>query len=193
MLLDEENLSGLKESMLFLNMAELKDICIKLSIPDKGNKGALIARIIYFIKTKEIITEPTIPEISKAKKGQIHSLHPDSLILKGAYKNDLKTRLFFKKLIGDYFHFTAFGIDWLNQRWLGSNPPTYKAFGDMWAEEYARRKKSKANPKEEWAYIGFIQKYLNTHPEAPHKEITKAWELEKSRNLQLVTTLISNL
>ena len=192
-MVEEQNLSKLKESIVFLNMEELRNICIKLSIPNKGKKRALIARIIYFIKTKEIIKEPQIPEISKAKKGQIYSLHPDRIILKGAYKNDLKTRLFFKELIGDYFHFTAFGIDWLNERWLDGNPPTYQEFSNMWINEYARRKKSKANPKEEWAYIGFIQKYLNTHPKASHKEITKAWELERLRNVKIVDEVISSL
>lgn len=61
--------------------------------------------------------------------------------------------MFLKKLIGDYFHFTAFGVDWVDERWMDGNPPTYQEFVDMWRAEYKRRQETPANPKEEWAYI----------------------------------------
>ncbi len=40
-------------------------------------------------------------------------------MLYDAYKNDLATRNFFKKLI----NFTAQGIDQLREHWLADNPP----------------------------------------------------------------------
>ena len=48
----------------------------------------------------EVLSEPNIPLVSIAPKGQKISLSWDSLILKGDYKNDLKTRRFFKDIIG---------------------------------------------------------------------------------------------
>ncbi len=62
------------------------------------------------------------------------------MILKGSYKNDLKTRLFFKNIVGDHFHFTAFGIDWINEKWMEGNPPTYRDYATMWQSEVDRRK-----------------------------------------------------
>ena len=52
----------------------------------------------------------------RVRKGKKYPLQPKTKILIGAYKNDLATRLFFKELIGDHFHFTTFGIDWINER-----------------------------------------------------------------------------
>ena len=68
-------------------------------------------------------------------------------MLKGGYKNDLKTRIFFKSIIGDYFHFTAFGIDWLKEQWMKGEPPTYKKFADMWTKEYAYREANGSSQK----------------------------------------------
>lgn len=152
--MNTQQLNLLKKALLFLKMAELRDVCARLYLPTQGTKNVLIAWILHFIKTGEIIKEPKIPDASKAKRGNNYSLSPETLILKGAYKNDLKTRLFFKTLIGEYFHFTAFGIDWLNARWLEGKPPTYQEFAQMWKSEYARREKEGTTPKEEWAYIG---------------------------------------
>ncbi len=48
---------------------------------------------------------------------------------------------------------SAFGIDWLNERWMDGNTPTYQEFADMWEAGYRRRKERGEKPKEEWAYI----------------------------------------
>ena len=150
-------MANLKEALLFLHVAELEAICTQLGLVAKGKKIILIARILNFISTGEIIKEPKIPAVSKVKRGCDYPLETGTCMLKGAYKNDLKTRLFFKKLIGEHFHFTAFGIDWLNERWLEGKPPTYEEFATMWKSEYARRLKIGSTPKEEWAYINFTK------------------------------------
>ncbi|XVN42631.1 MAG: hypothetical protein RCG15_08655 [Candidatus Rickettsia vulgarisii] len=63
-------------------------------------------------------------------RGVVYHLHPNTLMLKGSYKNDLRNRQFFKQLIGEHFHFTAIAIDWLNDRWMQGlpPPPTYQEF-----------------------------------------------------------------
>ncbi len=192
-MVDKKPLEILKQSLVFLRVEELKHICENLSINDKGKKGAIIARILHYIETGEIILEPKFPEISKARKGGVYPLHPDTLILKGSYKNDLKTRIFFKKLVGEYFHFTAFGIDWINDLWLQGNPPTYKEFADMWVVEYDKRKNLGTTPKVEWAYINFIQQYIKDYPNAPRAAITKAWEVERQKHLKIVSETIFRL
>jgi hypothetical protein len=188
--LSSKKITELKEALNFLHVKELKNIAVKLSIPINGKKGNLIARIVYFINTGIIVKEPILPKISCAKSGEIYPLKPNSLILKGAYKNDLKTRQFFKKLIGEYFHFTAFGVDWLNERWLAGKPPTYQEFADMWKKEYVYRKQQVKKPKEEWAYISFSQKFMKENPSVKRSELLKAWAEEINKKRQLVKQIL---
>lgn len=167
-----------KESLTFLHVEELRQLAKKLSLADKGNKMEIILRILHFMETGEKLTVPKFPEVSCAKRGVVYPIEKKALMLKGAYKNDLKTRNFFKELIGDHFHFTAFGIDWLNERWMSGNPPTYEEFALMWQ----KRKEMSAPPKEEWAYINFVQKFLASHPKAGRECINEAWEKERERH-----------
>lgn len=172
----------LKNSLLFLHVGELKELAAKLSLVDKGNKRAIIMRILHFVATGQKLTAPKYPTTSCAKRGQVYPLHPNTLMLKGAYKNDLKTRLFFKQLVGDHFHFTAFGIDWLQDRWMDGNPPTYQEFAKMWQEEHAKRETHPAAPKEEWAYINFVKKYLARSPGVSRERMNHAWECERHKH-----------
>lgn len=178
----------LRESLNFLHVVELKEICAKLALSEQGKKVTLIQRVAIFIETGNKMTSPNYPAVSCAKPKTKYELDENSLMLKGAYKNDLKTRLFFKKLIGEYFHFTAFGIDWLELRWLEGKPPTYKEFAQMWKLEYERRKQNPAPPKLEWAYINFLQ----DHPNFSRTEVLAAWEKTRRQHKQYVFNFIEN-
>ena len=182
----------LKESLNFLHVEELKNITDKFSLDNKGKKMEIIVRILHFLQTGERLVKPKFPDISCAKNKTI-PLAANSLMLKGAYKNDLKTRLFFKSLIGDYFHFTAFGIDWLNMSWMEGKPPTYQEFADMWKLEYQRRKENPVARKTEWAYINFVQAYYNKTPDAPREEVMKAWESERERHKGRVHKILDGI
>jgi hypothetical protein len=107
-------------------------------------------------------------------------------MLKGGYKNDLKTRIFFREIIGQHFHFTAFGIDWLESRWMDGNPPTYQEFADMWSKEYEFRTAYGSAPKAEWAYINFVKMHSNENPNASRNEILSSWEIERTKHKELV-------
>ncbi len=183
------------ESLLFLHVLELQMLCVQFCFftPVKETKMILIDRIMHFIETGTVLEQPKIPAVSRAARGAVYQLAPTTLMLKGAYKNDLQTRLFFKHLIGDYFHFTAFGIDWLKARWLEGNPPTYQEFADMWVVEYKCRKEEGSKPKEEWAYINFIQDFMRKHPEAPREVSLAAWEKERARHVEIVKNVLSEL
>lgn len=184
----DQEFTVLKKSLMFLHVRELKDLAANLSLLDKGNKMAISMRILYFLQTGKRLTVPKFPENSHAKRGQTYPIHSRALMLKGAYKNDLKTRLFFKQVIGDHFHFTAFGIDWLNERWMEGNPPTYQEFAEMWQEEYKKRKNMPAAPKEEWAYINFVQKILQTSSEVSRESVNQAWECERQKHKASIFT-----
>lgn len=175
------------EALYYLKVVELKGLCIQLGLPFNGAKAEIIDRLRHFVATGAVLKPAVIPEISKAKKGLTYPLQPGTFMLQGAYKNDAKTRAFFKELIGNHFHFTAFGIDWLNERWQQGNPPTYQEFADMWQKETKKRKKQKPDPKKEWAYIAFVQQYGILHPKASKIETTNAWNKTRAEKVELVT------
>lgn len=172
----------LLRSLHYLHVSELKNYCKKLDLSTKGKKITLISRIVHFLNTGEEADVFSYPTISCAKGRKLDELKKDTLMLKGAYKNDLKTRIFFEGLIGEHFHFTAFGIDWLEEKWMQGIPPTYQEFADMWQEEYAFRKVNGSTPKEEWAYINFVKQYLSDNPKASREEIIKQWNVKRNEH-----------
>lgn len=97
-------------------------------------------------------------------------------MLKGSYKNDYATRSFFKALIGSHFHFTAYGIDWLQERWEQGKPPTYREFANMWQSQWQWRKQQKVDPKEEWAYLNFCQQFMKKYPHSSRSQMMKEWK-----------------
>jgi hypothetical protein len=188
-----KNSVDLKKSLLYLHVRELKNIALQLSLVDNGNKMAIIMRILHFLETGQKLTLPKFPEKSCAKRHSSYSIGENELMLKGSYRNDLKTRLFFKQLIGSHFHFTALGIDWLNERWMEGNPPTYHEFAMMWQKEYQKHKYLPTAPKEEWAYINFMQKYLLGSPNATKELINNAWESERQKHKAHVFDILHSL
>ncbi len=183
-------MTSLETSLNFFYVSELKNLCETLSLSSKGKKRDLIHRIITFVKTGKKLVSLKFPKASCARRGEVHEISENNLMLKGDYKNDLKTRLFFKKLIGEHFHFTAFGIDWLNDRWMDGNPPTYQEFILMWKDEYERRKANPAAPKDEWAYIIFTKSYIKKFPGATREDINFSWDEERQKNKRYVEEML---
>ena len=192
--IDQEELY---EALNFMNISELKNICGQLSLSEAGKKGELINKIMVFIKTGKLLQDKKMPEKSLAKNYPPQPLHENALMLYGSYKNDARTRALFKKLIGQRFHFTAFGIDWLNERWGLGSPPTYKEFAQYWIQETLRRKSAKQSPKKEWAYINFLQQAAHSNSQQTKSDLLKAWKktrLEKKQAAQkIINQIISTI
>lgn len=176
-----------------MKMEELHYACTLLHLPDVGKKTVLIDRIEQFIKTGHVLPLAQIPDSSRAKKHPFQPLHADSLMLHESYKNDYATRDFFKKLIGPAFHFTAFGIDWLNERWMQGSPPTYQEFANYWVVESQRRKQKRQAPKKEWAYINFVQQMQTTHPHASKTAVMQAWKTIQAENAQHALGVLTSI
>lgn len=183
----------LEQALLFFHVKELEELLFKYNLSVKGKKRVLIGRLLHFLKTGEKLLTRPLPANVCAKRGELYSLHPHALILKGSYKNDLKTRLFFKDLVGEHFHFTAFGLDWIQERWEKGIPPTYEAFAKMWQKEYERRQQVGSLPKEEWAYIRFVQSFIKQFPKASKSKILEAWEEERTKQVALAHYLLKNI
>ncbi len=188
-LLHEQDQQILYDALHYMKVSELKSCCQSLRLPDVGKKGELIQRIMNFIKTGTIKEQQQIPPSSHAKHHLPQPISKHALMLYVSYKNDTETRIFFKSLIGPHFHFTAFGIDWLNERWQQGNPPTYQEFADFWITETERRKHTKAEPKKEWAYINFLQQ----NNELSASEAILAWKKLRAQKALLARTIITTL
>ena len=191
--LTTSELEQLKEGLLYLKMGELRNVCERLGIFSKGVKTQLIESICFFARKGKHLPYPKMPAVSKAKKGETYPLAQETKMLKGSYKNDLATRQFFKHLVGSHFHFTAFGIDWLNQCWMEGNPPTYQEFAMFWQEEYQKRKNQRAPAKKEWAYINFVQEYNKQYPNACRTKIINAWKETQKHHFEKVLKLLEPL
>ena len=127
------------------------------------------------------------------QKGKEYPLDGQTYILFGAYKNDLKTRLFMKKLVGEHFHFTAFGQDWMKKKWYDGKPPTYAEFAAYWSAEYLKRKQGMTQPKDEWAYIKFIKEYIRKNPNATKEEILQKWFVIRKKHLLTAQAILEKV
>ena len=175
--IDTTRFDDLRELLAHMHVAELKHLLTSLRLSVKAfNKQELINRLVHYKKTGVELAPQEIPLVSRARRGLQTPPAPERLMLYGSYKNDYATRDFFKTLVGNHFHFTAYGIDWLRERWLAGMPPTYAEFAQEWQAEFERNKSGKRPAKQEWAYIRFVQTYAQDHPGAVNAEIHAAWE-----------------
>ena len=189
-LLTEDDFSLLYDAIYYMKIAELRESCSVLSIPESGVKKELINRIMKYLRTGYIEKIKEIPSSSRAKNFPPQLLKADSWMLYGSYKNDLKTRQLFKSLIGPQFHFTAFGIDWLNERWLRGKPPTYQEFADYWMSETERRIHEKPKAKKEWAYINFFQDAKNKKSYNSKTDMILAWKKLRAEKVAIAKEII---
>jgi len=192
-LLIEKDLDVLQDRLHYMKMPELKKACEMLRLSPSGKKAELVKRIMSFIKTGEIVYSPTIPVKACVQYYPRQPLAAQSLMLYGGYKNDAQARALFKKLIGSHFHFTAFGIDWLNKRWQEGKPPTYQEFADYWVEEKACCTRNKPEPKEEWAYIRFLQNMNKVRPHATKEYLMHEWKLLQAQQAENARKLLNKV
>jgi Domain of unknown function (DUF6434) len=182
--------NALYEALLFFNIQELRETCKELSLPFSGLKRALVQRIVSWVTTGRLNEEAEIPTQSKARRGVSYPLHLETLILHGNYRNDAKTRHFLKGEIGEHFHFSAAGIDWIKEHWAAGDPPTYREFIEYWKEQHKARQENGSPPKEEWAFIRFTQAYIKANPTALREKIMRAWHTEREDQVQKAKRII---
>jgi hypothetical protein len=188
--LSRQELAELQDALNYMSVAELKEWCHAFGISTTGKKGALVRRIGRFVSGRKGAEDAPLPPASCAKKGAIAKLAANALILSGSYKNNSATRVFMQTLVGPQFHFTAFGQDWIHERWRQGRPPTYQEFAAFWQEEIEKRKTRNATPKKEWAYLNFVQSYRTTHPGSSHGEVARAWGKERAARVRKAQQLL---
>lgn len=192
-LLNKSDISQLHDSLHFLHVSELKEICTQLSFSTAEKKARIIKQILLFIQTGNTGFVKQIPSSSKRQKGMDYPLLPETKMVYGVYKIDARTRSFFKELIGPHFHYTVYGLDWIKERWLSGNPPTYKEFAEFWQKEYTTRKGQKGPLKQEWAYMNFIRNFSEKNPSSSRKELLLEWEKARKIEFQKVQKILEKI
>lgn len=192
MKLSSRDLAAIDHSIFFLKVGELRKLCERFGLPFNATKKILIDRILTFLKTGGSVQECKIPERVKGKE-RVLPLQSSMKMMFGSYKNDLVTRIFMKKLVGDHFHFTAFGIDWLKEQWLDGKTPTYAEFAKFWDKEYEHRKTTKAEPKKEWALMCFALDFRQKNPKATRRQVIFAWATERAKQVAVVMNIIKKI
>jgi hypothetical protein len=150
----------------------------------------LIVSIVQFIQYGTVPSKKVIPASSCKQADQEYRLHPEALMVYGAFKNDLITRIFLKKLIGNHFHYTVFGLDWIKARWFEGKPPTYAEFAHFWQDEYTRRQGKSQDLKPEWAYLNFAREFKKNYPDASKNTLLDAWESIRKKHTDRVLSLL---
>ena len=178
------------KALFYLKVNELKLFCDLLDLPFKGEKIILIKNIKYYILTGKVPEVKTMPDISQAKTKVVYPLLPNTKILYGSFKNDLKTRNFLKTLIGNHFHYTAFGIDWIKEKWFSGEPLTYAEFATYWQSEYLIRQETKGPLKPEWALLNFLERYQNTNPNTSKIEAMTAWKKVRKEQFYIAKAIL---
>lgn len=190
MLLNIDQQKELFPALLYLNISELKNMCLHFGLSTQNEKIKLIQSIELYLTTGKIAPQQQIPVISKAKPRTTYPLAPETMILKGSFKSDLKTRIFLKTLIGNHFHYTAYGIDWIKEHWMQEAPPTYAQFATYWQTEYQARQITKAPMKAEWAYLNFLDRYQKQYPTASKSQAIAAWKIKRQLHVKKVKLIL---
>lgn len=178
--IQEWAINQLSESIWFLKIQDLKNICNALGIRS-GLKGFMITNVLHYHEHKLEIPKPSNIKIAhKTQLSQMTSLDPNQLILPGIYKNDRANREFFKQLIGPHFKFTVAGIDYLKQRWQENNPPTYAEFATYWSQNHKVM-------KPEWQYI----KFCKANPGLSKQELHAKWKTIYNHHRKIVLEILS--
>ena len=67
---------------------------------------------------------------------------------------------------------------------------TYQEFADMWQTQWQKRKENSVAPKEEWAYINFVQAFLVHFLDSNRRTIATAWENERQKRRDAVSKVV---
>ncbi len=171
----------------------MKDDLVKLArridLQTCGSKKEIFDRIAKYIETGGT----TIQIKNKIK---VPNKNPKKITLKTKLKEGWKcnkiTRDFFKKHIGQQFHFTYH----LNNYAKNNPNKTYDDLIKFWKKQQKNPEKYKKIYEKtgEFEYNNFVKKYFQKYPNADMKEIIKKWkEHKKARNKNCMKVIKSIL
>lgn len=156
---------------------ELIEFCRKNQLLMTGSKNELTERISHFLKTGKQNNH-----VSKQSSNGLDSdndLTFDTPVIN--YKNDAKTGQFFKKHIGQHFHFNAYLRQFAKER-----PLEKLTYGDLikgWivAESLKKDPNYKTTIDKQFQYNQFIRDFFTHEKGKTQLEAINAWHLVKAK------------
>lgn len=158
---------------------ELVSFCSKNGLSTYGGKLDLIDRIEHFLRTGQATSFTAIRRIGKWDS--------DTTITKETpvinYKNDAKTRNFFKKEIGSHFHFN----EYLRKFAKNCNKKHKLSYGDLvkgWikAEQQKKNLPYKSKIGKQFEFNQFQRDFYAKEKGKTRKELIEAWRLVRFRS-----------
>ena len=156
---------------------ELVTFCREIGINSSGGKIDIANKIEVYLRTGKIERKRT-SKIGKTKKGiqkipeNINDAIPDN------YTSSQLFREYFKSIIGQHFHFTAYMA-----KYIKDHPGiTFKEYADEWCAEYERRKNKNYQPKimKSCEYNQYMRDFFKDNPDRTRADAIKYWKINKS-------------
>jgi hypothetical protein len=179
--MDKDDLTKILDSLVFLNMKELKTICDKFNIfynifiehnnnvkktNEVDHKETIINNITFYLK-KNKIPKKTLYKRKIINYEKINNIKKDDKIYYGQYKTTNKNILkLLKELTDNKFKFGAISQKIIRKLWKNNELITYEDFANLWEKEY---NKGDINYPE-LAYIQFMKKHGSTKEWFKNKE-----------------------
>ncbi|NRA69161.1 MAG: hypothetical protein HRU19_32120 [Pseudobacteriovorax sp.] len=183
--LSKKRWDQLVDGIYYLKVDELVQIASHLGLHVHGRKQQLIDGILRFY---QLGTVPKPPAPKPNKKAQ-PAANPEVYIIQGTYTNGPASRKKLKKIIGDHFHFTTYGMDWIRDRWAEGHSPTWEEFARFWQSEYQRRKDGgEFSSKQTNARVRFFREQKGQG--LTKEELNAAWEERRQNKLNLVCSIL---
>jgi SAP domain-containing new25 len=166
----------LHEAIYYLRMDELRLACRQLRLQARGQKRELVQRILSALGGQAVTSVASLKRQARSHERQTYK--NSARMMPGSYTNGAAARAFFKNAIGPHFHFTVYGMDWIQARWAVGEHPTFSQFVTYWNREYAARKAGKDfATKPELARVRFLRAQKRRGPVS--KSILEALWLEE--------------
>ncbi|MEL6224163.1 MAG: SAP domain-containing protein [Cyanobacteria bacterium J06627_8] len=187
--MNEANACQLAESIYYLKLDELRLICQSLSLPERGAKGMLVKRVLNAVG----VVSEDVRAISAGREikfpGYRGPLKPEQYILPGHYTNGSRMRTKLKTLIGEHFHFTNYGMEWIRERWRTKQYPTFEEFATFWQQEYERRQSG--GEFESLATNARVRFFRALEGKGlTRNQLEAAWQAERLRHVKLVSSIL---
>ncbi|HMT02465.1 MAG TPA: DUF6434 domain-containing protein [Burkholderiales bacterium] len=158
---------------------ELEDFCKENKLMASGRKEELTERIRLFLKDGKI-TEKKKAKPNRATADSNFKLTRNSLVKN--YLSDNNTREFFKKEIGDHFHFTQ-QLNLFRENAIENGIElTYGDLINEWKKQYKLKKDPayKCPISNSCEYNKFIRDYYEANPRVKWDTVRLAWNEAKT-------------
>ncbi|MCK5475273.1 MAG: cytoplasmic protein [Candidatus Pacebacteria bacterium] len=152
---------------------ELVSFCREIGISCSGGKIEITGRIVEYLKTGKIENKKRkIKKCIQRMPKNINDIIPDN------YSSSQLFREYFRSIIGQHFHFTAYMATYMKDR----PEITFKEYADEWQAEYERRKNKNYHSKimKSCEYNQYTRDFFKDNPNKTRADAIKYWKIKKS-------------